>query len=114
MQFTHEHEQIRSTIRRWIAEKQDPTPLRDELMVRLRAEAAIGPAGLAQEVARRQAMHQAKLDVYQRIEQRDFLGKEPSRERRLQHLVLKAGILQEQVSLAIAKEALEILGDPAA
>ena len=44
----------------------------------------------------------------------DFLGKEPSRERRLQHLVLKAGILQEQVSLAIAKEALEILGDPAA
>ena len=88
--------------------------LRDELMVRLRAEAAIGPAGLAQEVARRQAMHQAKLDVYQRIEQRDFIGKEPSRERRLQHLVLKAGILQEQVSLAIAKEALEILGDPAA
>jgi len=104
----------RKELRRWIAEKQDPTPLRDELMVRLRAEAAIGPAGLAQEVARRQAMHQAKLDVYQRIEQRDFLDKEPSRERRLQHLVLKAGILQEQVSLAIAKEALEILGDPAA
>ena len=104
----------RKELRRWIAEQQDPTPLRDELMVRLRAEAAIGPAGLAQEVARRQAMHQAKLDVYQRIEQRDFLGKEPSRERRLQHLVLKAGILQEQVSLAIAKEALEILGDPAA
>ena len=104
----------RKELRRWIAEKQDPAPLRDELMVRLRAEAAIGPAGLAQEIARRQAMHQAKLDVYQRIEQRDFLGKEPSRERRLQHLVLKAGILQEQVSLAIAKEALEILGDPAA
>ena len=99
----------RKELRRWIAEQQDPTPLRDELMVRLRAEAAVGPTGLEKEIARLQAMHQAKLDIYQRIERRDFIGKEPSRERRLQHLVLKAGILHEELSLAIAKEALEIL-----
>lgn len=104
----------RKELRRWIAEQQDPTPLRDELMVRLRAEAAIGPTGLEKEIARRQAMHQDKLAVYQRIEQRDFVGKELSRERRLQHLVLKAGILQEELSLAISKEALEILGNPPA
>lgn len=99
----------RKELRRWIAEQQDPTPLRDELMVRLRAEAAVGPTGLEKEIARLQAMHQAKLDIYQRIERRDFIGKEPSREHRLQHLVLKAGILHEELSLAIAKEALEIL-----
>ena len=99
----------RKELRRWIAEQQDPTPLRDELMVRLRAEAAVGPTGLEKEIARLQAMHQAKLDIYQRIERRDLIGKEPSRERRLQHLVLKAGILHEELSLAIAKEALEIL-----
>ena len=99
----------RKELRRWIAEQQDPTPLRDELMVRLRAEAAVGPTGLEKEIARLQAMHQAKLDIYQRIERRDFIGKEPSRERRLQHLVLKAGILHEELLLAIAKEALEIL-----
>eukprot|EP01032_Pedospumella_encystans_P038231 gene38231-43303_t len=58
----------RKELRRWIAEQQDPTPLRDELMVRLRAEAAVGPTGLEKEIARLQAMHQAKLDIYQRIE----------------------------------------------
>lgn len=100
----------RKELRRWIAEQNDPTPLRNELMVRLRAEAAIGPTGLDKEIARLMALHQEKLAVYQRIEQRDFVGKELSRERRLQHLVLKGGILQEELSLAISKEALEILG----
>lgn len=104
----------RKELRRWIAEQHDPTPLRDELMVRLRAEAAIGPTGLDKEIARLMALHQEKLAVYQRIEQRDFVGKELSRERRLQHLVLKAGILQEELSLAISKEALEILGGTSA
>lgn len=102
----------RKELRRWIAERQDPAPLRDELMVRLRAEAAVGPTGLEREIARLQALHQDKLAVYQRIEQRDFMGQDQSRERRLQHLVLKAGILQEHLSLAIAKEALEILEKP--
>lgn len=102
----------RKELRRWIAERQDPTPLRDELMVRLRAEAAVGPTGLEREIARLQALHQDKLAVYQRIEQRDFMGQDQSRERRLQHLVLKAGIQHEQLSLAIAKEALEILEKP--
>lgn len=102
----------RKELRRWITQQQDPTPLRDELMVRLRAEAAVGPTGLEKEIARLQALHQEKLAVYQRIEQRDFMSKEASRERRLQHLVLKAGILQEELSLEIARQALEILGQP--
>lgn len=102
----------RKELRRWIGEQQDPMPLRDALMVRLRAEAAVGPTGLENEIARLQALHQEKLAVYHRIEQRDFIGKDPSRERRLQHLVLKAGILQEELSLRIAREAIEILGVP--
>jgi len=101
----------RKELRRWIAEQQDPTPLRDELMVRLRAEAAVGPTGLEKEIQRLQALHRDKLAIYQQIEQRDFVGKEPSRERRLQHLVLKAGILHEELSLRIAREALDILGE---
>lgn len=73
---------------RWIAEQQYPPPLRDELNVRLRAEAAVDPKGLEKEIVRLQAMHQAELVVLQRIEQRDFIGKEPIRERRLQYTVL--------------------------
>ncbi len=102
----------RKELRRWIAEHEDPKPLRDELMVRLRAEAAIGPSGLHKEIERRVALHQEKLALYRRIEQRDFLGKELGREGRLQHLVLKAGLMQEEMSLQIAQQALEILDLP--
>ena len=102
----------RKELRRWTAQQEDPVPLRDALMVRLRADAAIGPTGLEKEIARRMALHEHKRALYQHIEQRDFVGRDLSRERRLQHLVLKAGILQEELSLAISKEALQILSDP--
>jgi DNA-binding PadR family transcriptional regulator len=102
----------RKELRRWIAQQDDPVPLRDALMVRLRAEAAIGPSGLEKEIARRMAMHEQKRALYLHIEQRDFAGRDLSREKRLQHLVLKAGILQEEMSLAISKEALQILREP--
>lgn len=81
-------------------------------MVRLRAEAAIGPCGLKKEMERRQAMHQKRLDLYKRLEQKDFFGKPPSRERRLQHLVLKAGIPHEKLWLEVSREALAILALP--
>lgn len=102
----------REELRRWIAQAEDPRPMRDELILRLRAEAAIGSGGLADEIKRRQTMHEDKLAVYRRIEQRDFASASPSREQRLQHLVLKAGILQEQLWIAILQEAAEILAMP--
>lgn len=102
----------RKELRRWVAERADPTWLREELMVRLRAEAVIGPCGLREEIARRREMHQEKLDLYRRLELRDFFDKPPNRERRLQHLVLKAGILHEELWRDITREALEILALP--
>ena len=78
-------------------------------MVRFRADAAIGPCGLDVEIKRRLMLHEAKLALYREIEQRDFVGKESSRERRLRHLVLKAGIGQELLWIDISREALEIL-----
>lgn len=103
----------RKELQRWVGQREDPTSLREELMVRLRAEAVIGPSGLQEEIARRRALHQEKLDIYRRLERRDFLDKPPSRDRRLQHLVLKAGILHEELWLDITREALEILELPA-
>lgn len=102
----------RTELRRWVAEHEDPKPLRDELMVRLRAEAAIGPTALHEEIAKRMAVHQGKLALYQHFEQHDFADKPPSRDRRLQHLVLKAGMLHENLWLQITREALEILASP--
>ena len=102
----------RSELQRWVAEQQDPTPQRDAFMVRLRAEAVVGPTGLTEDIRRRLELHQQKLAVYQAIEARDFAGVEDgSRKQQLQHLVLTAGILQETQWIAFSEKALAILGE---
>lgn len=109
-------------LRRWIAEPEDPTPLREALMVRLRAEAVLGPAGLEHEIRRRIALHQEKLDLYLQIEARDFLADGDSvdgdsvagdsRTKRLQHLVLQAGIANERFWVEFSQHALDTLRLP--
>ncbi|WP_174434800.1 PadR family transcriptional regulator [Burkholderia metallica] len=104
-------------LRRWIAEPEDPTPLREALMVRLRAEAVLGPAGLEDEIRRRIALHQEKLDVYLQIEARDFSAAgdpapDDSRTKRLQHLVLQAGIANERFWVEFSQHALDTLRLP--
>ncbi|WP_423759701.1 PadR family transcriptional regulator [Burkholderia sp. NLJ2] len=99
-------------LRRWIAEQEDPTPLREALMVRLRAEAVLGPAGLEDEITRRIALHQEKLDVYLQIEARDFSEPNESRTKRLQHLVLQAGIANERFWVEFSQNALDVLRLP--
>ncbi|WP_028103426.1 PadR family transcriptional regulator [Pseudoduganella violaceinigra] len=96
-------------LRRWVAEGEDPRPQRDALMVRIRAEAAIGPAGLADEMRRHLALHEQKLALYKSFEQRDAAGEADSRERRLQYMLLKGGIAQEELAIGMAREALRIL-----
>ncbi|WP_175998494.1 PadR family transcriptional regulator [Burkholderia stabilis] len=99
-------------LRRWIAEQEDPTPLREALMVRLRAEAVLGPAGLEDEIRRRIALHQEKLDLYLQIEARDFSEESASRAKRLQHLVLQAGIANERFWVEFSQDALDTLRLP--
>ena len=99
----------RAELERWVAEDQDPKPLRDEFMVRLRAEAVVGPTGLADDIRRRLALHRQKLAVYRAIETRDFSRGDPSRKAQLQHLVLSAGITQETAWIEFSEQALAIL-----
>lgn len=103
----------RKELKRWVSDYDDPKPLRDELMVRLRVEAAIGPTGLEQEIERRLRLHEEKLNLYRQIEARDFSGPGGSREKQLQHLVLKTGIKYEAMWIEISTEALRILALPA-
>ncbi len=100
----------REELRRWVSESSAPIDLRDEFMVRLRADAAIGPLGLGSELERRIALHEAKLTVYREIEARDFAPDQAlGREARIHHMILKKGILYEQDSIAWAQEMLELL-----
>lgn len=100
----------RAELRRWAGSSDEPAPLRSALMVKLRAEAAIGGTGVAQEVARLLAMHEARLALFLDLEKRHFGSPgEPARGAAIQHLVLKAGILGERMWIDCAREALPVL-----
>ncbi|MFD5568580.1 PadR family transcriptional regulator [Streptomyces cadmiisoli] len=77
---------------RWTAAAQDPKPLRDTLLLRLRAAAVVGTAGLEADLRRHLDLHRGQLAEYEEIERRDFPPGRDSPQDRLQHLVLRAGI----------------------
>jgi len=105
----------RRELKRWAREPAPMVELRDELMVRLRADAVIGPLGLEAEIERRAALHTEKLAAYRDIEARDFpAGSELSREARIQHLILKTGIMYEASWAAWSREALAVLRETSA
>lgn len=86
--------------------------LRDEFTVRLRADAALGPLGLATELERRIAQHQEKLQTYREIEARDFPADQPqSRNARIQHMILKKGMLLEEGSVQWTQDMLAVLAE---
>jgi DNA-binding PadR family transcriptional regulator len=102
----------RDELKRWVGEALSPLPIREEILVRLRAEAVIGPTRLAEELERLAAHHREKLAIYRKIEARDFPPGRLSREQRLRHLVLKAGIEFESQRIAFCEEAIAILRMP--
>ena len=103
----------RVELARWAAEPAAPMDLRDEFMVKLRADAVLGEVDLHTELQRRIALHQDKLAHYREIEQRDFLPGKPAtpltREARIHHMILKKGIMYEEGSIAWAQDMLKVL-----
>ncbi|MEV6211573.1 PadR family transcriptional regulator [Kitasatospora sp. NPDC051914] len=83
----------RAALTEWIGQPQDPRPIRDPLLLRLRAAAATGAGpALEDELRRHLDLHQRQLEEYREIEQRDFPAERVAVENRLQHLVLQGGI----------------------
>lgn len=99
----------RRELERWVAERQGVLPIRDELMVRLRAEAVVGPTDLIETLEQLAAQHRQKLATYQAIETRDFPHAPTARGQKLQHLVLKAGLTYESQRIAFCEDAIAIL-----
>lgn len=100
----------RTELIRWANEPSPPMDLRDEFMVKLRADAALSEVDLRPEIARQIAHHQEKLAHYKAIEERDFLLVHPlTRESRIQHMILKKGILYEEASIGWAQDMLGVL-----
>ncbi|MEU8530234.1 MULTISPECIES: PadR family transcriptional regulator [Streptomyces] len=83
----------RAELAGWVDRTEDPKPLRSALLLRLRAAAVVGGVGLRDELERHLGLHQAQLDEYLEIEQRDFPPERRDTEPdRLRHLVLRGGI----------------------
>ncbi|MET9357036.1 PadR family transcriptional regulator [Streptomyces sp. NPDC006617] len=82
----------RAELSRWTATSQDPKPLRDTMLLRLRAAAVVGTAGVEADLRRHLELHERQLAEYEEIERRDFPPGRDSTEDRLRHLVLRAGI----------------------
>jgi hypothetical protein len=82
-------------------------------MLRLRAEALIGPTAVKHDIERRLDLHRQKLALYRQLEARDFSADELSREKQVQHLVLTAGIMLETFWVEWSEKALEVLSQPA-
>lgn len=102
----------RDELKRWIRMEEEHTPFRHEFMVRLRAEAVVGPTGLDKEIRRRIAAHAEKLAQYREIEKRDFPVEPDDREAALQLVVLRAGIGYESGWLDTLNAALAALQKP--
>ncbi|QGZ61215.1 PadR family transcriptional regulator [Paraburkholderia acidisoli] len=101
----------RDEVARWVRE----TPLgpneRNVFLLKLRADAVIGPLGLAEQLARLVRENRARLAVYREIEQRDFGAAVLSRGQALQYAILKAGIRTQESWLAWAAEVGPLVSD---
>ena len=99
----------RKELRRWTGEARGIEPYRSELMIRLRAEAALGPSGLVDEIERRLALHQARLADYQTLEKRHFAKPARSRSQAISHLILQKGMMNESTWVEWSMQALRVL-----
>ncbi|GAU69484.1 putative PadR family transcriptional regulator [Streptomyces sp. NBRC 110611] len=95
----------RAELTAWASGEQEAKPVRNALVLRLRAAAVVGRTGLDEELRRHLALHRRQLAEYEEIEDRDF-GAAAEPEDRLRQLVLRAGIGLETFWVQWLEEAL--------
>ncbi len=82
----------REELAAWVALPENPRPVRDPLLLRMRAAAVVGVNGMGTELRRHLALHESQLAEYREIEERDFTPAPEADADRLRHLVLRGGI----------------------
>lgn len=99
----------RDELVRWASEPGSSGESNEALMVKIRAEAVLGPIGVHRELERMIGWHEERLARYREIEARDFSGPDLTRAQRLQHRVLLKGISAEEDWLEWARDTLPLL-----
>ena len=81
----------------WLVQKSEPAQLREDLMVRLRADAQLGSHQIIEELERHLTLHRHTLNIYQSMYDKDF--KNTSNHNRVLFIhkkILELGIHSEQ------------------
>lgn len=99
----------REELVRWVLSPTAGLDQRDEILVKLRADAVAGPLGLGDEMRRMIALHEERLATYRAIEQRDFADPQPDRAQQLRHALLRRGIRYEEDWVAWGTAVLPLL-----
>lgn len=86
----------RAELADWMVKTSEPAQLREELMVRLRAEAQLGCNQILPELENHLILHKEKLSIYQTIYEKDFTQKKPiTRTLYIHKMILQLGIKLE-------------------
>ena len=86
----------RQELASWLLKSSKPTAIRDDLMVRLRAEAQLNSGKIYQELEQHLTAHKNTLALYQKIYAKDFEQLEqPNRVHFIHKKILQLGIQQE-------------------
>jgi DNA-binding PadR family transcriptional regulator len=100
----------RDEVVRWVRE----TPLgpddRNAFLLKLRADAVVGPLGLGEELLGLIEENRARLELYRQIEQRDFSAPSLTRGQLVQYAILKAGIRSQEMWLEWADDVRPLVG----
>ncbi|SPC18524.1 PadR family transcriptional regulator [Cupriavidus taiwanensis] len=99
----------RDELARWVLAPGAGLDQREEILVKLRADAVIGPLGLGDEMRRLIALHRARLETYLAIERRDFSAPEMDRAQQLRYALLQRGIRFETDWVAWGEALLPLL-----
>ena len=83
----------RAELADWMVKQSPPAQLRDDLMVRLRAEAQLGGNNVLPELERHLVLHQQNLKIYQTIFAKDFAdAQDQDRTLFIHKMILQLGI----------------------
>ncbi|GAA0366955.1 PadR family transcriptional regulator [Streptomyces blastmyceticus] len=96
----------RAELTAWVTDTEDPKPVRDALLLRVRAAGVVGAEDLGAELRRHLALHREQLAEYEAIEKRDFPPERNAEQDRLRRLVLRGGIGLESFWISWLDEAL--------
>lgn len=101
----------RRELAKWVSRHEDPKPVREALLVRLRAAAMVGAGSLAEEFKEHQLYHEAQRAIYLDISDHDFNHADASPVERIRQLILENGIAYEQYWIDWLSRAREVLED---